>query len=308
MLCVILLRGYQAASFDRRGEIMGLTTKAKELTRRGVRVIRFAAMRAFQAAAPGSIHTKPAARNGVNRPGSTYTGPEVVGDVESKTGHKPGYKETWDNLGQSYSSAAHHVCLTTDEQDIRANGALTADFMRSVLQIEPSHHVLEIGCGVARVGRELAPHCEEWHGTDISGNIIAHARKRTEDIPNIFLHELPENSLSIFPDNRFDAVYCTIVFMHIDKPDMFKYIRETYRVLKPGGRAYFDTFNLLAPEAWPIFLSLVDGFPGGVRPRYTSQFSTSQELEKFMQEAGFSEIKVDDQNPQLVVALGGKEE
>jgi ubiquinone/menaquinone biosynthesis C-methylase UbiE len=229
-----------------------------------------------------------------------------VSDVASKPGYKPGYKETWDNLGQTYSSAAHHVCLVTDEEEIRANGSITAEFIRSVLQIEPSDHVLEIGCGIARVGRELAPYCGEWHGADISGNIIAHARKRTEDVPNAFLHELPESSLSIFPDNRFDAVYCTIVFMHVDKPDMYRYIRDAYRVLKPGGRAYFDTYNLLAPEAWPIFLSIVHAFPSGDRPRHTSQFSTPQELGKFLQEAGFSETKVDDQNPQLVVGLGKK--
>ncbi len=37
-----------------------------------------------------------------------------------------------------------------------------------------------------------------------------------------------------------------------------------------------------------------------------SQFSTPQEIQKFMEAAGFNEIRVDDVNPQLVVAVGRK--
>jgi len=162
--------------------------------------------------------------------------------------------------------------------------------------------VLEIGCGIARVGRELAQYCREWHGADISGNMIQHARQRAEGIPNIVLHELPTTDLAIFADQSFDSVYSTIVFMHLDKPDMFRYIREAYRVLKPGGTAYFDTFNLLAPEAWQEFLKLVSLFPSGQQPGHVSQFSTPQEMHKFMREAGFSAIEIGDSNPQLVTA------
>ena len=99
--------------------------------------------------------------------------------------------------------------------------------------------MLEIGCGIGRIGRQLAPYCSEWHGSDISGNMIGHARARTEGIPNVFLHELPESNLDIFTDGYFDVVYSSIVFMHLDKVEMFGYIRDAYRGLAPGGRAYF---------------------------------------------------------------------
>lgn len=218
------------------------------------------------------------------------------------------YKQIWNDLSTNFDDAGFYVCCTTDEDDIRKNGALTAAFLRDVLRIESTDKVLEIGCGVARIGRELAPYCGEWHGTDISGNMIAYARERTKDMPNVYLHELPDNSLRIFPDNSFDRVYCSIVFMHLDKPDMFTYIREAYRVLKPGGRAYFDTYNLLAPQAWQEFMKIIETFPPGTpRPGHVSQFSTPQEVEKFMQEAGFDWIHIDgDNNPQLVVTLGRK--
>lgn len=216
------------------------------------------------------------------------------------------YKDIWNNLSTNFNDAAFYVCCIDDEDEIRKNGATTSTFLQSVLRIEPADKVLEIGCGVARIGRELAPSCGEWHGVDISGNMIAHAKQRTEGMPNVHLHELPDNSLSIFPDDSFDCVYSSIVFMHLDKPDMFAYIREANRVLKPGGRAYFDTYNILAPEAWQEFLKIVDSFASGERPGHVSQFSNPPEIEKFMKEAGFENIEISDLSLQLVVALGRK--
>lgn len=216
------------------------------------------------------------------------------------------YKNVWNNLSESSTDAYFYVATVTDEAELRRNGAITASFLQQVLEITPESKVLEIGCGVARIGRELAPLCAEWHGVDISGNMIAHAARRTEGIPNIYLRELPESSLSIFPDNYFDCVYSTIVFMHLDKLDMFRYMREAYRVLAPKRRAYFDTFNIRAPEAWQEFLKLLAVYPSDARPAHISQFSTPQEMEKFMTESGFEAITVDDQNLQLVVAVGRK--
>ena len=220
------------------------------------------------------------------------------------------YKQIWNNLSTNLDDASFHVCCLKgdDEDEIRRNGALTAAFLRDVLCIKPADKVLEIGCGVGRIGRELAPYCGEWHGTDISGNMLEYAAKRTAGISNIYYHELPDNTLRIFPDNTFDCVYSSIVFMHLDKPDVFTYMKEAYRVLKPGGRAYFDTYNLLGPGGWEQFLQILATYPpGSVRPGHISQFSTPQEIQKFMDEAGYDWIRVDgESNPTLVVALGRK--
>src|SRR5438105_3300340 len=134
------------------------------------------------------------------------------------------YKDIWDKLSTNFNDASYHVCCVNDEDEIRRNGTITAAFLSDVLRIRKIDKVLEIGCGVARIGRELAPYCGEWHGSDISGNMISYAKQRTAGLSNVHLYELPENSLSIFPDNTFDCVYSSIVFMHLDKPDMFTYL------------------------------------------------------------------------------------
>lgn len=216
------------------------------------------------------------------------------------------YKQIWDSLSTSFADASHFVGYEGDEDEIRVNGGLTAQFLREVLQIGSEDRVLEIGCGIARIGRELAPYCREWHGADIAGNMISYARNRTEGIPNIYLHELPESNLDIFVDDYFDCIYSSIVFMHLDKVEVFRYILDAYRVLVPGGRAYFDTYNILAPEAWQQFREIVSNYSSGKRPGHLSQFSTPPELEKYMQEAGYEQIHIDAQNSQLVIALGRK--
>jgi SAM-dependent methyltransferase len=218
------------------------------------------------------------------------------------------YKAIWNDLSTTFEAASFHVCCIEEETEIRALGTNTSGFLQQVLGITKEDKVLEIGCGIARIGREIAPLCAEWHGTDISGNMLAHAAKRLEDVPNAYLHELPSSNLSIFPDNSFDCVYSTIVFMHLDKAEMFNYIREAHRVLVPGGRAYFDTCNILSPESWRQFLVLLDTYGPGERPGHAAQYSTPQEMEKFITEAGFASVHVDGNDPQLVAGLGWKAE
>ena len=74
------------------------------------------------------------------------------------------------------------------------------------------------------------------------------ASKRLQDKENVDFKELTGCDLSIFEDNSFDVIYCSVVFMHLNEWDRFHYITEAYRVLKSKGRAYFDNFNLQSKE------------------------------------------------------------
>jgi SAM-dependent methyltransferase len=96
--------------------------------------------------------------------------------------------------------------------------------------------------------------------------------------------------------------------MHLDKVEMFNYMREAFRVLAPGGKFYCDTYNVVAPDGWEQFLKIVEMYTADSRPGHVSQFSTPPEMLKFMTEAGFVDIEVDDRNLTLVVSLGKKPE
>ena len=91
--------------------------------------------------------------------------------------------------------------------------------------------------------------------------------------------------------SSIDLVYCTIVFMHLDEWDRFNYIREAFRVLRPGGRILIDNIDLQSSQGWAIFTNLLETFEPGQRPAQISQTSTRRELETYLQRAGFDSIQ-----------------
>jgi len=101
-----------------------------------------------------------------------------------------------------------------------------------------SRRALEIGCGPGRLMRPMSRHFGEIHGVDISDEMIAQAGAKLRDIPWAHAHRASGSDLAQFPSDHFDFVYSYAVFQHIPSADVvFSYLRETVRVLKPGGFA-----------------------------------------------------------------------
>src|SRR5512133_3807081 len=74
------------------------------------------------------------------------------------------------------------------------------------------------------------------HDVDVSDEMIRLARERLRDTPNAHPHHGSGADLGLFPDAKFDFVYSYAVFQHIPSRDVvFSYLREAWRVLKPGG-------------------------------------------------------------------------
>ena len=101
-----------------------------------------------------------------------------------------------------------------------------------------SRRALEIGCGPGRLMRPMSAHFGEIHGIDVSDEMIAQSRVKLRDIPHAHTQHASGSDLAQFPDDHFDFVYSYAVFQHIPSAEVvFSYLRETVRVLKPGGFA-----------------------------------------------------------------------
>ena len=84
--------------------------------------------------------------------------------------------------------------------------------------------------------RPLAAAFGEIHGVDVSDEMIGRARELLRHTPNAHPHSTTGSDLALFPDGKFDFVYSYAVFQHIPSRDVvFHYLREAWRVLKPGG-------------------------------------------------------------------------
>jgi ubiquinone/menaquinone biosynthesis C-methylase UbiE len=114
---------------------------------------------------------------------------------------------------------------------------------------------LEIGCGPGRLMRPMSRHFLEIHGVDVSDEMIGLARQKLADIPNAHPHVGNGSSLGQFSDESFEMVYSYAVFQHIPSRDVvLDYLRETRRVLKPGGLAVLHlnglVHRLTAADTW----------------------------------------------------------
>src|ERR1017187_4432622 len=113
----------------------------------------------------------------------------------------------------------------------------------TVQQLLPEFHrftgrdaALEIGCGPGRLMRPLSRYFKEIHGVDVSDEMMRLARERLAHTANAFAQQCSGADLAMFPEGKFDFVYSYAVFQHIPSRDVvFGYLREAFRVLKPGG-------------------------------------------------------------------------
>lgn len=111
--------------------------------------------------------------------------------------------------------------------------------------------VLEIGCGAGRMTRALAEAFGEVYAADISGEMIAQARKELADLPNIHLFQNDGADLSPLGDVRIDFAFSYLVFQHILSREVVQsYVREVHRLLVPQGLFKFQV-NGLPPSRKP---------------------------------------------------------
>jgi SAM-dependent methyltransferase len=124
--------------------------------------------------------------------------------------------------------------------------------------------IVDLGCGCGRVGLALGPYLrptDQYTGFDTWAEGVQWAREHvTTRYPNITFQEMPPERDSHrhgyqadqvapieLPNDSVDSVFAMSVFTHLRMPATVGYLKEIFRILKPGGRAMLTWF-LCAPE------------------------------------------------------------
>ena len=201
------------------------------------------------------------------------------------------YKKVWSALSTTEEQAKLHVIGVTEEAALQTTGEETLRFLQDSVGIRKEDVVLEIGCGIGRVGKVVAPLCRKWIGCDVASNMLALAAERLNYLSNVELKEISGYNLNGVADVSVDVVYCTVVFMHLESWDRFSYTSEAFRVLRPGGRIYVDNINLCSDGGWKVF-ETHRAFSPTSRPPHMTQNSTPQEIETYLKRAGFAEVRI----------------
>lgn len=200
------------------------------------------------------------------------------------------YKAVWNARSTSLVEGMLAVDGSADESVLAQTGAYAAAQLRAALAPSRTDHLFEIGCGVGRLGAQLAAEAASWTGLDIADNMAALARQRVAAIAGADARALDGPNLRPLADASMDKGWCVAVFIHMDKEDMVLYLREVARVLKPGGLFYFDHWNLAHPVGWRRFAYEVDQVgrsdPLLRKDIARNQFCTPEELRLYVRHAG----------------------
>jgi cyclopropane fatty-acyl-phospholipid synthase-like methyltransferase len=177
-----------------------------------------------------------------------------------------GYKAVWNYHARH--NARDAIFAGSTEASFEEAGRRDAERIRAIAG--PGARVLNIGCGIGRVEKYLAPQVVEMHAVDISGEMIARARVRLSELRNVSLREVtPIEFLAAYPAGKFDLVFSLLVLQHLEKEDAFLYLEDARRVLRSGGSLFVQFPNLLSPEYTQSFRDVLRNrprSPGRVRP------------------------------------------
>jgi SAM-dependent methyltransferase len=108
--------------------------------------------------------------------------------------------------------------------------------------------VLDIGVGAGRTTRYLAPIAKRYEAIDYSLVMVNYMRKA---LPDISVHQMDFRDLGAFTASSFDFVFgSNNVIDALSHDGRLQALRETFRVLRPGGILAFSAHNIRYKNAF----------------------------------------------------------
>ncbi|NBC31126.1 MAG: amino acid adenylation domain-containing protein, partial [Alphaproteobacteria bacterium] len=109
--------------------------------------------------------------------------------------------------------------------------------------------ILEIGCGAGQLAVRLAPDCAAYVGTDLSAEVLRHARAALRGKPGaeaVTLLTRTADDFSGFEDGAFDVVVLNSVVQYFPNAAYLRRVIDgALRVTRPGGTVYVGDIRCL---------------------------------------------------------------
>lgn len=156
--------------------------------------------------------------------------------------------------------------------DFTASGRGTLETISSITGVNPSSHILDVGCGIGRLaiampdfldanggyeGLDIVPEGIEWckeHIVGLHGNIHFTLADVYNKEYNPKGSRQPADYQFPYEDETFDAAVLLSVFTHMLPIDVDRYVGEIARVLKKNGRIC-ASYYIIMPESLQLMTS-----------------------------------------------------
>jgi cyclopropane fatty-acyl-phospholipid synthase-like methyltransferase len=147
---------------------------------------------------------------------------------------------------------AKHARVTVPPQPetwTDAHQARVVDLLFAPVPLAPGSRVLDYGCGVGRVARQLARRGCGVIAVDVAEQMLAHCREYCAGLGGIEYVLSDGYGVRGAADAWVDGVYSFYVFQHMPCLDMARSVlADLYRVLRPGGWCVLQTVDTRSAE------------------------------------------------------------
>lgn len=156
----------------------------------------------------------------------------------------------------------------------------------------PEHTVIDVGCGSGRLTLQLRDYLTGTYvGLDVVPDLFEHARRLCNRHDWRF-YEAPGTNIPE-PDASADFIAFFSVFTHLLHEETYRYLEDSFRVLKPGGKIVFSFLEYAIPDHWAVFeASVKDTTPDKV----LNQFVDRDMIQGFASRTGFEVVLMHDGN------------
>lgn len=163
---------------------------------------------------------------------------------------------------------------------------LEEQMFTSFLKTDTIEVLLEIGPGGGRFTQILLSKCQKLIAADTSPTMLKLLQERFAHNPTIEYLLLDGQGLSSIPNDSLDAAFSYGVFVHLQHWDIYNYLTELHRVLKPGGKAIIQHSNSFSKLGWQLFLSEVPESLNKHKLPGTFTVMTPEIMKEFVERAG----------------------
>ena len=170
----------------------------------------------------------------------------------------PSIHATYESLYETHAQSTGDDGVGGGDYDVM--GEIELDVLRAE-GLQPTSTLLDFGCGNGRLAVHAVPYLQQgmYVGTDIAPTFLAHAARRVELVRAgsacaiKLVHQVDERF--DLADHSVDFACAFSVFTHMEHEDMYRYLVQFKRIVRPGGRLVISCLPLNLPDAQTIFLA-----------------------------------------------------